>query len=59
MWSNPKETEDLFTFTEEILNGKLNFFSYATTDCHLTAREDTRFFYKQRQAEIGKKLSKS
>ena len=25
MWSNPQETADLVTFTEEILNGKLHF----------------------------------
>ena len=25
MWPNPKETADLVTFTEEILNGKLHF----------------------------------
>ena len=25
MWPNPQETADLFTFTEEILNGKLYF----------------------------------
>ena len=25
MWPNPQETADLITFTEEILNGKLNF----------------------------------
>ena len=25
MWSNPQETADLVTFTEEILNGKRNF----------------------------------
>ena len=26
MWPNPQEPVDLFTFTEEILNGKLQFF---------------------------------
>ena len=25
MWPNPQETADLVTFTEEILNGKLQF----------------------------------
>ena len=25
MWQNPQETADLVTFTEEILNGKLQF----------------------------------
>ena len=33
MWPNPQETEDLFTFTEEILNGKLHFLS---SDSHLS-----------------------
>ena len=26
MWTNPRETADLFTFTEEILNEKLPIF---------------------------------
>ena len=26
MWPNSKKTADLVTFTEEIFNGKLNFF---------------------------------
>ena len=25
MWSNPQDTPDFVTFTEEILNGKLHF----------------------------------
>ena len=25
MWSNPQETADLVTFTEEVLTGKLHF----------------------------------
>ena len=25
MWTNPQETADLVTFTEEIFNGKFNF----------------------------------
>ena len=29
MWPNPQETVDLVSFTEEILNGKLHFFSSA------------------------------
>ena len=29
MWPNPPETADLVTFTEEILNGKLQFFCAA------------------------------
>ena len=27
MWPNPQETEDLATFAEETLNGKLHFFA--------------------------------
>ena len=30
MWPNPQETEDLVTFTEEILNGKLHFLCSVT-----------------------------
>ena len=30
MWSLPKQTADLVTFTEEILNGKLHFFVIST-----------------------------
>ena len=26
MWSNPQFPADLVTFTEEVINGKLNFF---------------------------------
>ena len=32
MQPNPQETADLVTFTEEILNGKLNFF--VECDCN-------------------------
>ena len=31
MWSNPLETAELVTFTEEILNGKLHFMGSART----------------------------
>ena len=30
MWPNPQFPADLVAFTEEILNGKLNFFAVAT-----------------------------
>ena len=30
MWTNPQETEDLVTFTEEILNGKFHFLGSET-----------------------------
>ena len=30
MWPNPQKTVDLVTFTEEILNGKLNFLCSVT-----------------------------
>ena len=32
MWPNLKETADLVTFTEEILNGKLHFLSSETSN---------------------------
>ena len=38
MWPNPKETSDLVTFTEEILNGKFHFF----VQCHFSVI-DTSF----------------
>ena len=31
MWPNPQETADLVTFTEEIVNGKLQFLCSAVT----------------------------
>ena len=42
MWPNPEETADLVTFTEEILNGKLNFL------CNACAMSDnkTLFIYE-------------
>ena len=33
MWPYPQETADLLTFTEEILNGKLDFFEQC--DCNI------------------------
>ena len=37
MWTNPQETADLVTFTEEICNGKLHFFVQCllVTTCYL------------------------
>ena len=32
MWPNPQETADLVVFTEEILNGKLQFLCYGARD---------------------------
>ena len=32
MWPNPQFTADLFTFTEETLNGKLHFLCSDSTD---------------------------
>ena len=32
MWPNLQEAEDLITFTEEILNGKLHFLSSAVVE---------------------------
>ena len=34
MWPNPQETAHLVTFTEEILNGKLNVLCSSTLACH-------------------------
>ena len=41
MWPNPQETEDLVTFTEEILNGKLHFLC---SELFLKATLDGGFF---------------
>ena len=38
MWVNPKETEDLVTFTEEILDGKLRFFCSEGIDTEKTRK---------------------
>ena len=32
MWKNPQETADLITFINEILNGKLHFFTVITIE---------------------------
>ena len=37
MWPNQQETEDLVTFTEEILNGKLHFL------CSVIFDEDRKY----------------
>ena len=34
MWQNPKETEDLATFIEEILNGKLFLCSATSSEIY-------------------------
>ena len=45
MWSDPRFSEDLVTFTEEILNGKLHFLSsvsevnYSATNKILVGKE--------------------
>ena len=44
MWPNPQETEDLVTFTEKILNGKLHFLCSATLyKCQLTTSQQPVF----------------
>ena len=40
MWPNPQETADLVTFTEEIINGKLQFL---WSDKFLSTNEKLRF----------------
>ena len=43
MWPNPQETADLFTFTEEILNGKLYFLcNRLDTDCMIYQGKTSR-----------------
>ena len=36
MWSNPQESVDLVTFTEEILNGKLRFLCNVNSEIFLS-----------------------
>ena len=38
MWQNPQKTEELVTFTEEVLNGKLHF-------CAVQCQENKVFCY--------------
>ena len=38
MWPNPQETADLVTFTEEILNGKLQFL-YSLKSSNIEVRQ--------------------
>ena len=47
MWTNPKETLDLVTFTEEILNGKLHCMfrvKYSSTENVFWYNEIANFF---------------
>ena len=51
MWPNPQETADLVTFTEEILNRKLQFFGQCTyyqtlcqEDFQMTRQSDGEYF---------------
>ena len=46
MRPNPQETADLVTFTEEILNGKLNFLS---SDACETVVKDSRKIWVENQ----------
>ena len=52
MWPNPQETEDLATFTEEILNGNLYFLCsvlfYATYYEQRKILMNANFLYSQR-----------
>ena len=42
MWPNPRETADLVTFTEEILNGKLHFLCSAWPSMQFRLSWETR-----------------
>ena len=49
MWTNPKETLDLVTFTEEILNGKLHCLfrvKYSSTENVFWYNEIANFFLR-------------
>ena len=46
MWPNPQETAGLVTFTEEILNGKLNFFAVTWISFDLYTAKKLKFFIK-------------
>ena len=37
MWPNPQETADLVAFTEEIVNGKLQFLIFGAKDIEKTS----------------------
>ena len=56
MWPNPQKSVDLFVFTEDILNGKLQFF------CSETAPETSLKLYARTQKPlvriIGTKYSR-
>ena len=49
MWSNPQETWDLFSFSEEILNGKLHFcavvIAHSDKAFRLTSIDDFKCFH--------------
>ena len=42
MWSNPQNTVDLTTFTEEILNGKLLFLSSVDWEAYTEACQQSK-----------------
>ena len=46
MWSNPQKTVDMVTFTEEILNWKLNFLCNKSSWKHLQTKQETLILKK-------------
>ena len=53
MWPNPQQTADLVTFTEAVLNGKLNFL--CSVGCILSATKLWGFF-KTVKRNVPKRL---
>ena len=73
MWLNPQETADLVTFTDEILNGKLNFlcsvkrpiskiprllmFGFKPENCEKVWKISTRFLNRSQSSRKNVKSS--
>ena len=57
MWPDPKETADLVTFTEEILNGKLHFCAVPMETFpskeYMNKTIKTKRFFTQKQSSRG------
>ena len=56
MWLNPQETAELFTFTEEILNGKLHVLSNDTQQNNYVVKVNNT--NTRKRCEICLKLTK-
>ena len=57
MWPNLLETSDLGTFTEEILNGKLNFLCSVTTNTNKIVEKETLLVNNDEIAKPSKDIS--